>query len=83
MISAQQMEVIARVEQYSDGMLYFWPGVGWSEIAPKSGIRVNGTNWHAHPRLIESMMEAGLATVTEWHHSKGDSYPTVIKIKAP
>lgn len=84
MISATQMAVIARVEQYSDGMLYRWPGGFWSEIFPLSGEKFSRfTHWHVRTRIIEDMLEAGLASVFVWFHSKNASYPIAVKIKAP
>lgn len=84
MISAQQMEVIARVELYSDGMLYLWPGGFWSEISPESGKKFSRwTNWYVRTRVVFDMLEEGLATVHSWEHTNTDSIPIAVKIKAP
>lgn len=84
MISAKQMEVIARVEQYSDGMLYRWPGGFWSEISPLSGEKFSRwTHWYVRTRVVHDLLEDGLAVVHAWNHTKEYSCPVSVKIKAP
>lgn len=84
MISARHMEVIARVEQYSEGLLFLWPGGFWSEISPCSAEKFSRwTHWYVRTRVVFDMLEEGLATVHEWHHTKEQSIPIAVKIKAP
>lgn len=73
MISAQQMEVIARVEQYSNGFLYrhrLGSKFYWSEL--KTGWK--GWYWAVTDETIEQMIERGLAERTN---------ENTVKIKAP
>jgi len=85
MITAKQMEVIARAESYSYGFLYRWPGGFWSELNPEiSLIKFNRwENWSASTRVVQSLINKKLATVTAWKRNSSGTFPVAVKIKAP